>query len=91
MKNFRVRSRSRLEPPFFAWCRSHFFCLEPESVPGPRTSEAIAAQKSGGSATLQLKVFWNILHFKEVNIFVKNVYIVYRYRYSLKTKFGEVR
>ena len=30
-----------LEPPF---------CLEPESAPGPRTSGAGAAQKSGGSA-----------------------------------------
>ena len=25
---------------------------EPESAPGPRTSGAVAAQKSGGSATL---------------------------------------
>ena len=29
-----------------------YFCLEPESAPGPQTSGAGAAQKSGGSATL---------------------------------------
>ena len=33
-----------------AWSR--LFWLEPESAPGPRTSGAGAAQKSGGSATL---------------------------------------
>ena len=40
-----------------AWSRlflpgATFFCLEPESAPGPRTSGDGAAQKSGGSATL---------------------------------------
>ena len=48
----RSRSRSRQEPPFFVWSQSRFFCLEPESATGPRTSGAGAAQKSGGSATL---------------------------------------
>ena len=54
MKNVRVWSWSRLEPPFFAWSRSWSrpIWLEPESAPGPRTSGAGAAQKSGGSATL---------------------------------------
>ena len=33
-----------------AWSR--LFWLEPESAPGPRTSGAGAAQKSGGSTTL---------------------------------------
>ena len=36
------------EPPFFAWSRSRFFCLEPEpeTSPGPLMSGARAAQKS---------------------------------------------
>ena len=39
--------RQELEPPEAA-----LFCLKPESTPGPRTSGAGAAQKSGGSSTL---------------------------------------
>ena len=37
------------EPPFFAWSRSRPIL---NGAPGPRTSGAGAAQKSGGSATL---------------------------------------
>ena len=32
INNFCVRSRSRLEPPFFAWCRSHFLKAEKYQV-----------------------------------------------------------
>ena len=50
MKNFSVRSRSR---PFFAWSRSRLRDL--------RSSGAVAAQKCGGSATLQREL--NIANF----------------------------
>ena len=53
------------EPPGAAW--SLFFLpgagadpiwSEPESAPGPRTSGARAAQKSGGSATLVVNIIF---------------------------------
>ena len=46
------------------------FCLEPELAPGPRTSEAGAAPKSGGSATLIMiqEMFANNQLFLEVNL-----------------------
>ena len=56
------------QPPraaFFGWSRSrpNLFgagadpiCSEPESAPGPWTSAAGAAQKGGGSATLEKTV-----------------------------------
>ena len=63
MKTVSVWSCSGLEAPFFAWSRSRPNLVragadpiwsepKPESAPGPRTSGAGAAQKSGCSATL---------------------------------------
>ena len=49
MKNVSVLSRSRL---FLPGAGADPIWSEPESAPGPRTSGAGAAQKSGGSATL---------------------------------------
>ena len=40
------------EPPFLPGAGADPIWSEPESAPGPRTSGAGAAQKSGGSATL---------------------------------------
>ena len=58
---------------------------EPESAPGPRTSRAGAAQKSGGSATLQKSVQFCLL---PLNIIVKSnnliLPIIFRYRYVIK-------
>ena len=47
MKHFSARNRSRLFLP-----GADPIWSEPESAPGPRTSGAGAAQKSGSSATL---------------------------------------
>ena len=55
MKKISVWSRRPPEPLFFAW-RADPIWLEPESAPGPRTSGAGAAKKSGGSATLFLVI-----------------------------------
>ena len=52
MINFSVWNWSRLEPPFLPGVGSDPIWSEPESAPGPQTSGARAAQKSGGSATL---------------------------------------
>ena len=52
MINFSVWNWSRLEPPFLPGVGSDPIWSEPESAPGPQTSRARAAQKSGGSATL---------------------------------------
>ena len=52
MKNVSVWSRSRL---FLPGAGADPIWSEPESAPGPRTSGAGAAQKSGGSATLARK------------------------------------
>ena len=48
-QNIRVRSWSR---PFFLEHESRIFSLEPEAALGHRTTGTGAAQKSGGSATL---------------------------------------
>ena len=42
------------EPPFLPGAGADPIWSEPESAPGPRTSGAGAAKKSGGSATLHL-------------------------------------
>ena len=48
------------EPPFFLLgAGADPIWSEPESAPGPRTSGAGAAQKSGGSATLGVSVHYN--------------------------------
>ena len=54
MKNFSIWNRSHLEPPFIPGAGASPIGLDPESEspPGPQTSKAGAAQKSGGSATL---------------------------------------
>ena len=49
MKTVSVWSQSRL---FLPGAGADLIWSEPESAPGPRTSGAGAAQKSGGSATL---------------------------------------
>ena len=58
---------------------------EPESAPGPWTSRAGAAQKSGGSATLLKSVQFCLL---PLNIIVKSnnliLPIIFRYRYVIK-------
>ena len=52
-----------------------FFCLEPESAPGARTSEAEAGatKKSGGSATLGVTdwycTFFSMPKFKQFKYF----------------------
>ena len=55
MKTVSVWSRSRLEAPFLPGADPIWLEPEPELAPGPRTSGAGAAQKSGGSATLSSK------------------------------------
>ena len=54
MKTVSVWSRSRL---FLPRAGADPTWSEPESAPGPRTSGAEAAKKSGGSATLVLAMF----------------------------------
>ena len=54
------------ELPFFYWSQANLVGAEAELAPGPRTS--IAAQKSGGSTTLQKsnifnKIIVQVLHF----------------------------
>ena len=44
------------EPPFLPGAGADPIWSEPESAPGPRTSGAGAAKKSGGSATLFLVI-----------------------------------
>ena len=52
MKTVSVWGPSRLEPPFLPGAGADPIWSEPESAPGPRTSGAGAARKSGGSTTL---------------------------------------
>ena len=63
MKNVSVWSRSRLFLPG-AGAGADPIWSEPESAPGPRTSGAGAAKKSGGSATL---IFGCCYHVNDAN------------------------
>ena len=77
------------EPPFFAWSRADPSRSEPESAPGPWPSGARAAQKSGGSATLdyQQHCLWlyacrivlvHTLHtFYKVNMYINVECVLY--------------